>query len=122
MFALDDCLWGVAKLTKNTDNDKYGYSGYVFDFIHVQPFRYQFMELVKMLLLFVQTTLYQDMFIYQSLEKVRLMSWTITSEKEYGLHITERGKNLLEFASQYRISIFGTLMVQESVNSKQKIK
>ena len=79
-------------INKNTDNDKYGYSGYVFDFIHVQPFRYQFMELVKMLLLFVQTTLYQHMFKYQSLEKVRLMSWTITSEKEYGLHITERGK------------------------------
>ena len=70
VFALDDYLWGVAKLTKNTDNDKYGYSGYVFDFIHVQHFHYQFMELAKMLLLFVQTTLYQHMFIYQSLEKV----------------------------------------------------
>ena len=25
-------------MTKNADNDKYGYSGYVFDFIHIQVF------------------------------------------------------------------------------------
>ena len=47
---------------------------------------------------------------------------TITSEKEYGLHITERGKKTCLSLHHNRISIFGTLMVQESVTSKQKIK
>ena len=70
VFELDDCLWGVVKLTKNTDNDKYGYRGYVFDFIHVQLFHYHLMELVKILFLFVQITLHQHRLIYQSLEKV----------------------------------------------------
>ena len=29
-------MCGVVELTKNTDNDDQGYSGYVFDFIHIQ--------------------------------------------------------------------------------------
>ena len=48
------------------------------------------------------------------------MSWTITSEKEYGLDITERGKKTCLSLHHNRISIFGTLMVQGSVTSKQK--
>ena len=31
-------MCGVVKLTKNADNAKYGCSGYVFDFIHIQVF------------------------------------------------------------------------------------
>ena len=46
----------------------------------------------------------------------------ITSEKEYGLDITEREKKTCLNLHHNRISIFGTLMVQESVTSKQKIK
>ena len=42
VYALEDCLYGVVKLTKNTDNDEHGYSGYVFDFIHIQVFSLSF--------------------------------------------------------------------------------
>ena len=85
-------------------------------------FHYQLMEFVKMLLLFVQTTLYQHMLMYQFLEKVQLMSWTITSEKEYNLDITERGKKTCLSLHHNRISIFGMFMVQEVITSNQKIK
>ena len=50
------------------------------------------------------------------------MSWTITSEKEYNLDITERRKKICFSLHPNRISIFGILMVQESITSMQKIK
>ena len=50
------------------------------------------------------------------------MSWTITSEKEYNLDITERRKKTCFSLHLNRISIFGMLMVQESITSMQKIK
>ena len=48
---LKNCLIGAVTLTKNTDIDKYKYSGYRFwllDFIEDQPFHFKVVDLVKM--------------------------------------------------------------------------
>ena len=45
---LKDCLFGGATLTKNTDIDKYKYSGYGIGFDRRSSFHFQVVDLVKM--------------------------------------------------------------------------
>ena len=54
-FMLANCLFGALKLTKNTDPDKYGYSGSGIGFDAVYHFYCQVVSGVKMLLFLVQT-------------------------------------------------------------------
>ena len=45
---LENCLFGAVTLTKNTDIDKYKYSGYGIGFDRRSSFHFQVVDLVKM--------------------------------------------------------------------------
>ena len=67
-FTLSDCLLGAVKLTKNTDLNKYGYSGYATGFdVHSQisQFYCQMVNGVKILLFLELITVFLCMFIIE---------------------------------------------------------
>ena len=50
IVTLQNCLFGAVKLTKNTDIDKYKYSGYVLDLIQEEVLHIQVEDMAEMLL------------------------------------------------------------------------
>ena len=47
-LALENCLFGAVKLTKNADFDKYEYSRYGIDMMYVELFYFLMVDLVRM--------------------------------------------------------------------------
>ena len=47
-YNLENCLFGSVKITKNSDIDKYKYSGYVIRFDGMKHFHFLVVDLVKM--------------------------------------------------------------------------
>ena len=60
---LKNCLFGAAKLTKNTDPDKYPYSGYGIGLNLVHFFHFQILIGLKMLLFLEQAIVHQFILI-----------------------------------------------------------
>ena len=102
-FTLDDCLFGVVKLTKNADPDKYKYSGHGRGFDSRSEFSFADGSMGKNVIIFgtdMSSSVHidnkgKDILIIDEGPTQELDDTTLTAEVKYPFYFTESGKRFV---------------------------
>ena len=126
-FTLNNCLFGSVKLTKETDLDKYKYTGYETGF-DSRGYSLSDGSVDKNAIIFrvdMSSSVHIDnkgknILILREGKKRRLDGSTCTAEAKYPINFTQSKKRFVSRPHHNGNKIFCLLMLQKYINSKQK--
>ena len=125
-FALDNCLFGSVKLTKNADLDKYKYSSYDIGFDSRSEFLFTDRSYAKNVIIFgadMSSSVHiynkgQDILILGEGPTQELDDTTLTAEVKCAINFTQSAKRFI-LSLHYNGS--NLLILQKYISSKQKL-
>ena len=129
-LTLKDCLFGAVKLNKNTDTDKYKYSGYDIGFDSQSEFSLPDASIGKNVIIF-GADMSSSVFTYNRKKDIlthveglaqEIDDATLTAEAKYSINFTQSNKNFCLSLHYNGSNSFFLLMLQKYINLKEKLK
>ena len=125
---LKNCLFGAVTLTKNTDIDKYGYSGYGIGFVRIGSFSFPGGGFGQNVLIFAVDMSFsthidnkkKDILVL-GIGPTQGLEHTLTAEKMYSINFTMTKKKFCLTLNYNGANSYLLVMVQKFTNLKQKI-